>query len=140
MLDYAPDPEATATAYASGQLEDRYRESYIDIAGHEHLRGVDRRNRRDYLYRLEGGLCADCGRFCSPLQGDMAHRGKTTKTRCECINRVLNNGDICTGIDWLCTMNPRRGGGRKSCHAKRHNREVEWTQREAVGAAHKETA
>lgn len=131
MLDYARDPQATAEAFEAGLL---HGESYIDIAGHEHLRGQDKRRRWDWLYRLAEGHCADCGRFCTPRECDMAHRGKTTKTRCECINRVLNNGDICTGIDLLCTLDPRKGGTKNSCHSKRHNRETKFRAQKTEAA------
>lgn len=122
MLDYARDEEITQEAYASGLLLDPKRRSFIDNLGHEHLRGKDKRLRRAFLFHAVKGLCTDCGRYRDEEHGDMDHLGKTPRTRCECWLKRLNNGKVCTGIAWRCTMDPSRGGSPQSCHGRRHGR------------------
>lgn len=122
MLDYAKDVAATNNAYKNGIFSDTKMRSYIDNLGHVHLRGKDRSWQRERLFYKVKGICATCGRFRDQRHGDMDHFGKTPKTRCECIDRYLNNGTVCTGIAWRCGMRFPN-----SCHRKRHNREPQFS-------------
>jgi len=122
MRGYAKDEERTRMAYFSGRFQDKKKRSYIDNLGHEHLRGKDRSDRRELLFRAVKGLCVDCGRYRDEDHGDMDHEGKTPKTRCDCLETPLNDGTRHTGIAWRCGM--LEPG---SCHRKRHNREPRWT-------------
>lgn len=125
MRDYAKDEAATIAAYESGVFQDRkLKRSYIDNLGHIHLRGKDRSAQRERLFRESKGLCADCGRYRDEQHGDMNHFGKTPRTRCECMARLLNDGTVCTGINWLCGFIVPN-----SCHRKRHNREPQFSRR-----------
>jgi hypothetical protein len=124
--EYRRDEVATQAAYASGYFLDPEKRSYISNAGHEFRFGaLDIGHQRAALYLKVRARCKDCGRHLGWMQGDMDHEGKTTKTRCDCLDRLLADGVTrCTGISWRCTMDVRRGGRPDSCHAKKHGREI----------------
>jgi hypothetical protein len=126
MLLLSKDAGATALAYASGRFThpDPANGSYINQLGHEFLRGPDRTRRWEELYKLRGGVCETCGEKRLRRQVDLDHEGKTPRTRCDCLNTKLADGTFCTGIALRCTLDPRKGGGPNSCHARKHNREV----------------
>jgi hypothetical protein len=125
MHELKIDEVRTAVAYQAGIFKDAKRRSHWNNLGHVFLRGVDRTERWDVLYRQEKGLCAACGLWRPARKLDMDHtQGNTPRTRCDCYKQRLNDGSICTGIRLLCTMDPAKGGSPKSCHARRHNREV----------------
>jgi hypothetical protein len=124
MLLYSIDRAATAHAYASGRFTDPRTRSYINIAGHEFLRGPDRIRRWDELYKLRKGKCETCGETRFTHQVDMDHKGDTSKTRCDCLGTQLADGTFCTGIALRCTMDVRKGGNGNSCHGRRHGREI----------------
>src|SRR5579864_9731425 len=124
MLEYRCDEQRTIQMYDAGVLLDKQGRSYVDNLGHLHLRGKDRSLQRERLFKATKGICASCGRYRDERHGDMAHRGKTPKTRCECYDNMLNTGELCRGIDWLCTTDPRKGGNFQSCHAKRDRRDL----------------
>lgn len=124
MLVLAPDQSSTAVAYASGRFTDPKRRSYINGIGHEFLFGPDKTRRWEELYVIRGGCCETCGEFRTRGQVDMDHRGRTPRTRCDCLGTKLADGSYCTGISLKCTLDPRKGGSPNSCHARRHNREI----------------
>jgi hypothetical protein len=125
MHELKPDAERTKAAYELGIFVDKKKRSYVNNFGHVFLRGKDRENRWDMLYRVKKGLCGACGLWRPPHKLDMDHMcGNTPRTRCDCFAQALNDGSICTGIRLLCTLDPRKGGSPKSCHAKKHNREI----------------
>jgi hypothetical protein len=118
------DEVATAEAYRTKKFSDRKKRSYISIAGHEFLRGVDRSQRREEVFQFARGLCAHCGKYRSEHggYGDMNHtNGNTPKTRCDCFGTVLADGTVCTGVEWICGMRLPYG---ESCHRQEHRREV----------------
>lgn len=124
MWEYRIDQAATSEAYAAQIFRDKKRRSFIDNLGHVHRKGVDLAAIRKVLFRARKGLCETCGRYRDEKHADLAHNGKTSKTRCECFGTKLKDGSLCTGIRWLCSLDPRKGGNPLSCHGKQHGRIV----------------
>jgi hypothetical protein len=123
VIEYSIDRERTEAAFRDGVLRDK--RSHYNLLGHVFLRGVDREAQWEQLYLQRGGKCEVCGTKLRRGEADMNHLGKTTRTRCDCLCQPLNDGETtCTGIQLICTMDPRKGGGPDSCHAKYHNREI----------------
>jgi hypothetical protein len=134
MHEYRTDEQRTAAAYHIGLFLDPKQRSHFNNLGHVFLRGVDRERRWELLYIRQKGVCAACHKQRTRSQLDMNHtQGNTVKTRCDCYGQLLNDGSICNGVELICTLDPRKGGGPTSCHAKKHGREIRSDRAERRG-------
>jgi hypothetical protein len=130
MRDYSIDEWRTAAGYRIHIFQDNRQRSHFNNLGHIFMRGCDRVRLWEELYLEQKGLCAICGRWRERGKLDLDHmKGNTKKTRCDCYGQVLNDGTICTGVRLICTMDPAKGGNPKSCHARKHNREPQWSKK-----------
>lgn len=124
MIEHKPDKVATKAARKAKVLIDRG--SYISYAGHLYLRGQDRGIARHNTAFAAKYICAICGTECPIWDGDYEHiKSGRPVARCDCNGRILPDGTICTNVQWVHGM-----FSRKSCHRKKHNREVMWTRRQ----------
>jgi hypothetical protein len=131
MYAYRKDEPRTAVAYELEVFKDSKQRSYYSNTGHVFLRGRDRIALWSRVYRDAKGLCAACGLWRPPHKLDLDHvMGNTPRTRCDCFGQRLNDGSVCFGVRLLCTMDPHKGGGPKSCHAKRTGREIRSDKKE----------
>jgi hypothetical protein len=124
------DESRTAAAYHTGVFKDAKQRSHFNNLGHVFLFGVDMEEQWERLYQDCRGKCQACGIPKRRDELDMDHAGRTPRTRCSCLHQLLNDGTRCTSIRMKCTMDPRKPGYRpNSCHAKRHNRETRFGER-----------
>lgn len=125
MREYRRDESRTFAAYETGIFLDSKKRSHFNNAGHIFLFGVDMTMQWERLYLLRKGKCESCGLPRLRNEVDADHKGKTPRTRCDCLNQILRDNSLCTGIRLRCTMDPRKTGFRPdSCHAKKHGREI----------------
>ena len=116
------DRQLTDLAYANGTFVDPKRRSYVAQKLHpgtDHpcvfLRGKDRSNRRDELFKRVKGLCINCKRYRDEDHGDMSHEVSRGRGGCDCWENLA----------WRCTFFVA------NCHTKEHP-QVQWTRKGAA--------
>jgi HNH endonuclease len=74
--------EETRIARERGLLRDS--RSFISLAGHSILYGIDKVRRREEVYQRDNGQCQVCRKFVSPAEAEMDHVKGGLTGRCDC--------------------------------------------------------
>lgn len=119
MIENHKDVVATKLARKAKQI---HAPSWISIAGHVYLEsGEDLGPLRELVLHQQKNRCAICKQFLALSDMDLEHiRGGRPLVRCSCFFHRLADGTVCTNVQAVHGM-----ASVKSCHRKKHNREVQ---------------
>jgi len=124
VLDFSKDIAATKARKFN------HRHSYVNIAGHQYLRGKDKDALAEKVYADAKGLCCVCGCWRDRSKVDLEHEnGGSKHRRCDCYHTMLADGTLHTNVRIICTMDPAKGI-QSRCHIDKHGREPRWSKKE----------